>query len=319
MKELNIRFESFDISDFCKVCSLIKDKKFDFVKMEMGMPNIPGKALLKKITAAERESVDTVFSNRIVLSSLGRYQYSHCKRLNRFGFHLIIDIDSVKKCDLRSLRGKVRKLKKRKVVFSIRIRDHSLEMKETIYRLKLGNVPYLFENVEYSDACAEYFYEWLFDQNAPFVDVFSGMIDHILIKNDLNDCRHSSCLGKKLYLSKEKAFSLCPVYPEKTALVKLTDVQSLNDIFEREAVLRLIRSSIGKRNDCLDSCKDYEYCKGGCPLLTCEKCKEKDYIGLYKNIQKELQAVIGCDDLTVYNSHVRNSFWKYIVSQSTCK
>ena len=131
------------------------------------------------------------------------------------------------------------------------------------------------------------------------------------------DCRYSSCLGKRLYLSTSKVFSFCPFYPEKTVLENISNIDRFNEIFEQSNILNTISNSIMKRNHCLKNCEYYNFCKGGCPIFETTQCKEKYFTEFYNEVSQIMQTVISSDNLDEYNAHIKNSVLKYIVFNNT--
>ena len=208
-------------------------------------------------------------------------------------------------------------MKKRKIEYAIRIKNHNNNIEKTIEYLNVYNVKYLFDNIDYSNNHIEYFRKWIYDKNAPYISAFDDVINNVLLKTTFRDCRHSSCLGKRLYFNKNKNFSFCTVQPEKTVLANLADINNYNDIFEQANILNTISHSINKRNTCLNGCKYYDVCKSGCPLLASAKCDESGFIAFYNEVNKTMQNIIQCNNLDTYNIHIKNAVLKYIVFNNT--
>ena len=317
MKELSLTIDYSDFDSFERTISLLRDENFDLIKITINTTKKLERIELKRIIKAEDSFNTTVFQNIIVLPFCLFVNHSYLRNLRRYHIKLLFDLDTAEKYSSIVIKKKLKKLKRKKIESAVRIKEVSGGIKGTIDNLNFGNVKYYFENVDYSNECIEYFRQWIFDKKAPYINFFDDIINNVLLKTVINDCSHSSCLGKELYLSKDKVFSFCRIYPSKTILANLSDINNLNDVFEQRNLLSIIKNSINKRNICLNDCKYYDVCKGGCPLLSSEKCNEKNFVALYNEISETMLAIIKSDNLDIYNIHIRNAILKYIVFENT--
>ncbi|MGN1373489.1 MAG: SPASM domain-containing protein [Candidatus Coproplasma sp.] len=85
-------------------------------------------------------------------------------------------------------------------------------------------------------------------------------------------CRHSSCLGNKLFVDAAGNVSFCPRFAEKTRVGKVGDEV---DYFNSPLFIEVLTKEIEKRNNCKQTCPIARFCKGGCAMLgECEQIKE---------------------------------------------
>lgn len=314
MKELFLKVDYSDFDAISKVFSLLHDEDFDFVEIEVNTSTKFDKTNIKKIFDEENLLNTTVFHNTIVLP----YRTSICYGyLKRYRFKVIFKIDTTKGINKRALSRKLEKLKKKKIDYTVRIENYSGSIKDVIDYFNLGNVKYDFENIDYSNNYIEYFRKWIYDKNAPHISFFDDVINAVLLKTGLMDCRYSSCLGKRLYLSNDMVFSFCHLHPEKTVLANLSYINTFEDIFEQTSILNTISNSIKKRNNCIIDCEYYDFCKGGCPICKTTQCKEKYFTEFYNEVNQTMQTVINSNNLDEYNIHIKNAVLKYIVFKNT--
>lgn len=314
MKELFLKIDYSDFNVISKVFSLLHDQDFDFVEIEINTSMKFDKIAIKKIFDSENILNKTIFHNTIVLPYGTSLYYDYLKK---YRFKVIFEIDASKKWNKRVLSNKIQKLKKKKIEYVLRIKNCSGNITSVIDYLNFGNVKYDFENIDYSNNYIEYFRKWIYDKNALQISFFDNVINTVLLKTGLIDCRYSSCLGKRLYLSKNNVFSFCPFYPEKTVLANLSYINTFNDIFEQANILNTISNSIKKRNNCINNCEYYDFCKGGCPILETTECKEKHFIEFYNEVKQTMEKVVNSNNLDEYNTHVKNAVLKYIVFNNT--
>ena len=76
-------------------------------------------------------------------------------------------------------------------------------------------------------------------------------------------CRHSACLGKTLYVTREGNVHFCPYHAEESIVGTLNEEKNY---FHDERIVKVLQSAIEKRKACKEKCEYYEDCSGACPL-----------------------------------------------------
>lgn len=113
-------------------------------------------------------------------------------------------------------------------------------------------------------------------------------------------CISSLCLGKNIYLSKDKKLYFCPHHLDKSYLCDLSFEGE--EYLDQESFKELIVKELDKRKVCKRECSHYKLCKGGCPLMddcsclkeTIEKIKFERHKDLKDLHYSELLLEIKC-------------------------
>ena len=98
-------------------------------------------------------------------------------------------------------------------------------------------------------------------------------------------CKHTSCLGRNLYVAKDGTISFCPVYAKQT---KTGTVDDMEHVFESETFVNALKEMIAKRGECKKKCDYFEGCKGGC--LFEENCVA--FCERQSTLQREIDEII---------------------------
>lgn len=154
------------------------------------------------------------------------------------------------------------------------------------------------------------FSEWIEDKKGravePYVDLLKiyNMTDPIL-------CHYNSCLGKTLFINQTGSISICPYYQANVSLNTLESCSSIQDVFNTESFVALLREEIKRRDVCKNTCVYYKSCKGSCPLGHGEACTEK---AVLQNLEEKLVVVKGQDkNPAIYEERARALSLKYRV------
>ena len=103
-------------------------------------------------------------------------------------------------------------------------------------------------------------------------------------------CSYSSCLGTGITLLSNGTIKACPFINNNIALDDRLDVQSLQEVFNTDSFLELLKANIERRNKCKASCQYFALCKGGCALEEVhEDCK------IYSEIKKKKKVLSESD------------------------
>ena len=96
------------------------------------------------------------------------------------------------------------------------------------------------------------------------------------------NCNHTSCLGKNLYISKNQEISFCPKH------IKESKLGTIENITNKEKFENALKEMIEKRNKCKQKCEIYEICQGGCVFeKNCEEYKKNQ-----QKVIKELNQIM---------------------------
>ena len=148
MKELFLKIDYSDFDAISKVFFLLRDEDFNFVEIEINTLTKLDKPTVKKIFDAENNFKKTIFHNAIVFPYLTSICYDYLKK---YRFKVVFEIDVTKTINKKLLRRRLQKLKKKKIDYTVRIKNYSGSIKDVIDCLNLGNVKYEFENIDYSN------------------------------------------------------------------------------------------------------------------------------------------------------------------------
>lgn len=119
---------------------------------------------------------------------------------------------------------------------------------------------------DYIKQCCSMFDYWLFDQNEPLK--LQPYYDYIrdIVERTSSGCQRTSCLGRWIALHPNgDIFPCVRESNEDYRFGNILEMNKLDEIWESEAFLSLLESSISRREKC-KMCSLFNFCHGGCPV-----------------------------------------------------
>jgi len=170
----------------------------------------------------------------------------------------------------------------------------------------------------YIRSSIECYDEWLFDKNAEV-----PLIPHYLyILNALgepqeSDCAHSSCLTKWICIYPNGDLFPCGKgCPSEFKMGNISEMTNISDAFKTKGFEKIISGTIARRNKCIEECRLYKYCNGGCSIDAYyeggiessggDSCKI--FKGVFGHVLSSIEVIINeRPDLSQYNKFVRDA------------
>lgn len=180
-------------------------------------------------------------------------------------------------------------------------------------------LPLNFVKPDYSIDLRDWFDRWAVSQNTLPINIFDQILRVILLSDNTHNCSFNSCLGKNIYISAKSVYSFCPKNPNKTTLSisDITSAHTLSDVFYDKNFVSVLEYSLKRRGVCLETCPEFAFCQGGCPLLSQNECINKNYVMLVLHIKKFLEEVLKSNDLSKYNYSIKDAIYTAMAFNST--
>ena len=148
------------------------------------------------------------------------------------------------------------------------------------------------------------YFQWLSNDDdfkiQPFLDITKLCFDQEPIA-----CKYNSCLAKSIYIDENCNLGFCPYIKNKIQLERIEKCDSFEQLFEGTGFIEILYKQIQKRNDCMQKCQQYNFCKGGCPLEDeCENC----------NIVEMIQKAELLELYDIKSNAAKNLYKEYMLS-----
>lgn len=148
---------------------------------------------------------------------------------------------------------------------------------------------------------------WLSDPSATAVNTFTDIIYSLTLQLRSHNCRHGSCLGNTFYADRDGQLYMCPICRNESTFLGKPEGKGLQELFGAAGVYNTICNAVSKRTGCVDTCRDFAYCQGGCPLQA-ECCyKDGHYTALLHHIHTKLREIYNSGSLDGVNNVVKNA------------
>lgn len=146
------------------------------------------------------------------------------------------------------------------------------------------------------------FIKWAYDVNGTHINLYTDLVNHIMLNYWGTSCKHKSCLGKYFTID----FSNSTLYACKKPLNKIGNVfnfQDFNKIFNTYEFIKLLEKAIDKRKACKYSCCYFNLCLGSCLFESyCNDCREKTFFELHHEIHNKLKNIVIEENFLKLNS-----------------
>ena len=91
-------------------------------------------------------------------------------------------------------------------------------------------------------------------------------ITRMCFGNSPISCIYNSCLGSIIVLLSNGELKACPIINCEISLNDRLDIQNIQEVFNTDSFIKLLKDNIEKRNKCKNDCLYFPLCKGGCAL-----------------------------------------------------
>ncbi len=248
---------------------------------------------ISKLIKAEQEYGE---GHKAIFKNIISCQYHQLNKkvlgcILRYGADVIIQYFGNPEKD-KDLFKAIKKLQKQNIPYYLNVICESDEVCDSYLNLKKTSCAFEIANVlsadidlikEFDDWCAQ-------ESCCPTFKTFEDILYRLLLGYTHRDCRHSSCLGKRVCMKSNGDLYFCHSYSESAFLKNVSEVKGLSDIFESDNFGKVLFQSLEKRNKC-KGCSGFSVCFSGCPLLTEGSdtgCTEEKYCKLVSHIAEYL-------------------------------
>ena len=128
-----------------------------------------------------------------------------------------------------------------------------------------NNKEFQLDPNDYINSFVNLFKYWTVDRTCNInVSNFEEIVNLVINENS-GVCTFNSCLGKWLCLDTNGNIYPCDrLCTEEYNLGNTNDLESINDVFKNEKFIVLLKSTIERRQKCIEQCEYYNNCYGGC-------------------------------------------------------
>ena len=117
----------------------------------------------------------------------------------------------------------------------------------------------------YADEMLKMFEYWIDDTDCCIhVNPFENLI-YAYFKQEFRVCTFGSCLSHWLCIEPNGNIFPCDKsFDENYCLGNISNIEKIEDVYNSNSFLSILKESIKRRNLCISSCKWFKYCHGGC-------------------------------------------------------
>lgn len=117
----------------------------------------------------------------------------------------------------------------------------------------------------YTNNIIELFKYWLNDDQCSIhVNPYENLL-YAFFKREFRVCTFGSCLSHWVCVEPNGDFFPCDKsFNRQYCLGNVADIMDFDDIYKSDEFLSLIEQSVIRRKTCIDNCKWFQYCHGGC-------------------------------------------------------
>lgn len=192
----------------------------------------------------------------------------------------------------KQLEKTIRKLQKKYIPHYLNVKCSPEDIYSNYENLKTTTCAFEIEDAIASDIdLVKEFDAWCMQENnCHTFKTFEDILYRLLLGYTHRDCRHSSCLGKRVCMKSNGELYFCHSYDKNTYLKNISEVKGFSDIYESKFFGSTLLTSLEKRNKCVE-CDNFAVCQSGCPLSSLNKsneCNETRYCELIQHIAKYL-------------------------------
>lgn len=190
--------------------------------------------------------------------------------------------------------------------------DLELDLKlNYLFNCDLQKVKNHYTVEDYVRAMKELFLYWVNDK---YCRIHIQPFEYYLAMNKKlpnRECTNASCL--LTFLSMDPQGNLFPCsrfYEKKYCYGNIENFKKIDDIYNTESFINIIKPTIIKRQHCMKTCELYTYCQGGCcrDILMCEMEGNNDFFSCH--VFKKIFTYI---EKFCINGQIRNPMLKKLI------
>ena len=118
---------------------------------------------------------------------------------------------------------------------------------------------------EYIENFTQFFKYWTLDNNGQINVATCNELVNLILNEHSGVCTFNSCLGKWLCFDSDANIYPCDrLCTPEYSLGSIDSLSSINQIFESDVFYDLLKSSVERRTECIETCKYYKNCYAGC-------------------------------------------------------
>ena len=118
---------------------------------------------------------------------------------------------------------------------------------------------------EYIENFVEFFKYWTLDNNGKINVATCNELVNLILNEHSGVCTFNSCLGKWLCFDSDANIYPCDrLCTPEYSLGSVDSLSSINQIFESDVFYDLLKESVERRTECIETCKYYKNCYAGC-------------------------------------------------------
>ncbi len=241
------------------------------------------------------------FRNILVLSGVPRVTRPLRRLLSKNNIFLRLEVDPQQ---APALVKPFRKLAKRGISCSLWV-DQDADQLAVYEHFRSLGLPLNLHNPRYTAQTPEFLERWLNDPAAQGINTFCDIIAMLTLDTRSPNCRHASCFGTTFRVDEDLQVYACPRHmDERTCLGPLAEAETL---LRSETAVQLLGGVIDSRQKCIDTCKNFSVCQGGC-MLDPEAAKDcAHYVATVQRIRQALLDAYRSKDLGKVNPIVKNA------------
>lgn len=228
------------------------------------------------------------------------------KRLNQYGMNVELEVSD--KLQLKEIMRYRTKLLLEKIILPV---NNYNDFLSAYHKWKaLGLTIRLKEMILSQKEYLEFWEEWVHDESAAWFEPYENMLLSMLTGMPGNECEHSSCMGKILYLDRDENLYFCA---RKNAAAKMCSLkEKMPDLVYNEIYDKVLASAVEKRHKCTKECQMFRMCRGGCPFSAGQETFCADYVQKVSHIGAFIERKIEKHFSDVENPRLRQLYLSLI-------
>jgi radical SAM protein with 4Fe4S-binding SPASM domain len=209
------------------------------------------------------------------------------KILNRYGFEVRLLVSDSINAEL--VKKYNRKLLLEQIILGA---DNFEDLRAEYHRWKGVGITVSAESYELTEEeYRQFFSEWISDEDGVWFLPFRNIFSSLLMGVSVEDCEHSSCLGKYLYVDEAGSVYFCRKKKSESVMYRIAEQQE-GQLY-RGSYEDTLGACIKARKECRDNCGKFNICHGGCPLNPRKNTMCTAYRNLIPELVDFIQKEIG--------------------------
>lgn len=146
---------------------------------------------------------------------------------------------------------------------------------------------------EYINEFIKFFKYWTKDKNGKINVATCIELVNLILSEHTGVCTFNSCLSKWLCLDSDANIYPCDrLCTSNYLLGNVDDLNSITEVFDSANFIKLLKTSVDRRKQCMDECQYYKNCYSGCNANAILNQNDKYKNGVSCHIQKGILSGI---------------------------